>query len=202
MSLEIDPNKDSSFYIWEPLFKVSISQLHTTSTTYLRMFGSPTTGDPDTDRVLANQDLVTYISIAKMIEHYKKGVAIRVINYNDTKRIYDYIENHIHAWKNNLQNGVNIGGAPIEDLIILDRFASTVYQHAKHLISQEELDSFLVKSMSKIQTINKFNIIKPLEDKVKTVTINASEEPEDKYVPRESLIDIFKNSSVGARKWR
>lgn len=201
MALPIDPNKSSDYYIWEPLFKCAIPQLQTTSTTYLKMFGSPTTGDPDMDKVLANQELTTYITIAKMVEYYKKGVPVKVLKYSDTKTIYEYIEHHVRSWKQRLEKGINIGGAPVEDLIAMDQFATTVYQHARHLISQEEIDSFLIKSMNSVQSTNRFNVIKPLVDELQVTRINA-EDDEPNFPQRDSLVDVFKNSRVMGRKWK
>lgn len=201
MAIPIDPNKPSDYYIWEPVFRCTIPQLQTTSTTYLRLFGSPTTGHPEIDKSLNDQTLTTYLTIAKMVEYYKKGVPVRVAQYKDTKTIYEYIENHIRAWKRRLETGINIGGAPIEDLITMDQFATSVYQHARHLIDQEEIDSFLIKSMNQVQSINKFNILKPLVTENEEVTkINVDDEPV--FPQRDSLADVFKNSRVIGRKWK
>lgn len=200
MAIAIDPNTSSDYYIWEPRFRCSIPQLQTTSPTHMRLFGTHTTGDPDTDRVLANQDIVTFLTIADMVKHYKNGVPIKVLKYDDTKTIYEYIEHHIHCWKKRLETGINIGNAPIEDLITMDAFASTVYQHARHLINEDEINSFLIKAMGSVQKFNKFNLVKPLSVTNDITTINGDDEPE--FSQRQSLADVFKNTKVGFRKWK
>lgn len=201
MAIPIDPNKSSDYYIWEPVFRCKIPQLQSTSTTYLKIFGSPTTGHPEIDKELNNQELTTFLTIAKMVEYYKKGVPVKVVQYKDTKTIYEYIENHIRAWKNRIEKGINIGGAPVEDLILMDQFATSVYQHARHLIDQEEIDSFLIKSMNSVQSINRFNIIKQPVVEGEVTKINAQED-EPQFPQRDSFADVFKNSSVIGRKWK
>lgn len=198
-AIPIDINKPSDYYIWEPSFRCSVPQLQTTSVEYIKMFGTPTTGDPDIDKTLANQEIITYLTIAKMVEFHRKGVPIKVLNYNDTKTIYEYIEHHIRCWKKRMEVGINIGGAPVEDLIAMDRFATDVHKHARHLISQEEIDSFFVKSMGRVQTVNRFNLLAPVKEELEVTRINADDEPV--FPERDSMADVFKNSRFVGRKW-
>lgn len=194
---------DTAYYIWEYLFRCRVPQLQTTSAEYIRHFGVPTTGIPEYDKNLANQLVDTAIPIVKMVEYFKKGIPVYIIKQSDVKTIYEYIEQHIHAWKNNIQRGIHIGNAPIDDLIVMDQFANKIYEHAKYNFTKEMADSMLLRQMSSVMSVNKSNILKPIEDELKTVTVNAVEDdPNDGYKPRESFADLFKNRKIGERKWR
>lgn len=187
--------KDTSYYIWEPLFRVRVPQLQTTSAEYIRHFGTPTTGDASIDRDLANQLIDTAIPIAKMVEYFKKGIPVYIAKTSDTKIIYEYIENHLLAWKRRLEVGVNIANAPIEDLILLDRFANSVYEHAKYHFTPDVVESTFLRSMPTM--ISKSNFLSaPAQPST------AEQTEEDNYPKRDSLTDHFKDRRIGVRKWR
>ena len=131
--------KPTSYYIWEPLFRCRVPQLQTTSKEYLRHFGMPTTGNDAYDKDLANQLIDTAIPIAKMVEYFTKGIPVYIVKQADVKTIYEYIENHLLAWKRQLEQGVNIGGAPVDDLIAMDAFAK--YTNTQNITSPEKLQT-------------------------------------------------------------
>jgi hypothetical protein len=204
MTLATISTADTSRNLWELKFLCRFPELQTRSIEHIKFFGTPTTNDSAIDKELAQQWITSYITIDEMVEHFKKGVPIKVVSYEDVKKIYDYISQHLHAWKSQLSNGLNVGDAPISDLVDLDRFANVVYDHAKFQFTREMADSILAKSMAGIVKYNRTNFFKP-EIKVKTdeniTRINAEEEPEDLYPKRESLSDLFKDRQITTRKW-
>lgn len=186
---------DSTYYLWEVLFECKIPYLASTSTDYIRQMGFPDSGDPMVNNELMNQWIHTALPIEKMIDYFKKNVTVRILKPNDTKVIYEYIENHLMQWKRKLEYGVNIGDAPIDDLIMMDRFANKVYEHAKWLFTEEIAYSTLIKSMSSISAITRSNFIK-----MKAPELGIMTNQDDSYVDprmsqkRESLDTVFKNS--------
>lgn len=130
--------------IWERLFLISMNYKQSLTTEQIRMFGLPTVGDAGIDNDIQNGYIDKYITIDKMVDYYKEGVSIHVKNHKETKDIYDIISSYLICWKQNLEDGINIGGAPIEDLVALDRFASTVYDHAVEHITDEFIHSNLI----------------------------------------------------------
>lgn len=131
--------------IWERLFLISVCYKDTLSTEHIKMFGMPTVGDKTIDSDMHNQMIDTYSTIDQMVEYFKKGVNVYVKIHKETKDIYDIISAYLICWKNYLDNGINIGGAPIEDLVALDRFATSVYAHAVEHISDDYVNSNLLK---------------------------------------------------------
>ncbi len=126
-----DPVELYGRQIWTSLFLTSVPLKDTMSPAYKKLFGMPTVGDPVIDKEMADQPLVTYITIDKMIEYFKKGVVVSVINHADTLIIYEIVDKYLQGWSNRLRDGINVGGAPMDDLRDLDNFAAVVYPYAQ-----------------------------------------------------------------------
>ena len=89
---------------------------------------------------------------------------------------------------------MNVGQAPIDDLIAMDRFANEVYEFAKYQFTKEIVDSVVVKNMESIMTFpagasDMFNDNRTIEEK-------------EKDIPRrESLSSSFKTLDRSRRSW-
>lgn len=202
MSLAHPPITDTTAYLWDYLFKCRIPNLQTMSEEYIRFFGMPTTGDPGIDQAMADQWITTMIPISKMVEYSKQGISIKIVKYDDVKTIYSYISLHLQAWKNQIGNGLNIGDAPIDDLIALDEFANLVYDHAKYQFTRSMADSILARHLNGVTKFNKTNFFKPDINITNPDNITKINDAEDVKLPeRESMADIFKDRKIGARKW-
>lgn len=195
-----EPNIDTASLIFDHYFLCRMPTLQATSYEYMQRYGTYTTRHKGIDEEVAKQWLTTMAPISDMVDHFKNGTQIKIVKYEDTKIIYEHITAHLTAWKERLTYGLNIGTAPVEDLIAMDQFANSVYEHAKYQFTEETLNSILANSLSSTMSINKFNIFKkPLvEDSVVDadglVRINSKE----KNLPeRESLSDFLKARIVG-----
>lgn len=194
--------KDTAKPLWEELFMVKVPQLSLLSAEDISRNGMYTTGDKGIDGALHNQWRTVMIPISRMVELYQEGSQIRVINEIDTKRIYELITDHLVAWENMLTNGINIGDAPVQDLIDMDNFASAVYVHARHHFTQEMVDSILGRQMAGVGFFNPQNLFTgPVPtDKSKVpdmVRINAHG---DDLPQRESMSDFFKSRLVSIKR--
>lgn len=194
----MDETKPTSYYIWEPLFRCKVPQLQTTSKAYLKHYGMPTTGNDAYDKDLANQLIDTAIPIVKMVEYFSKGIPIYIVKSADIKTIYQHIENHLLAWKRQLDHGLNIGGAPVDDLIAMDAFANKIYDHAKFHFTREIADSIFLRQMG---SINRNTFLSPVVTPVTETALNKPSEG-DGYEQRGSMSEHFKEKRAGIRKWR
>ncbi len=198
--------KDTTAAIWEMLYLVRIPYLATMSVDYIKEFGLPTSGDPDIDKEQANQYVTTYLSIAKLVDYHKEGVPIRIVNKKDVEDIYLAINEHLEAWKLQIRNGINIGDAPIEDLIAMDAFANDVYGHAKYGLKPEETMSAFVAAFSKFNGFAGHNLFKgsslpsSVSNDPNVVRINHT--AEDEIPERESLTEMFKQSLVRTSRFK
>jgi hypothetical protein len=181
--------------LWERIFMVRVPQLDSTNTQYIKFFGTPTTGDKDIDQALANQPLTIYINIDKMVEYYRRNVRVAVVRRDDVKVIYDLIQAYLDFWKRKLAFVLHPGSAPMDDLIMLDRFAQAVHDSIRYEIHQQE-------SMSPFESFL-FNRFKALPIGDTTITGPVATRPED-IVPavREGYSDEFKAHRKQAFAWR
>ena len=190
--------------IFDYLFMVRVPDLQTRSEQHIKMFGVHSTGDRAQDIVMANQLITVMISIAEMVEYHKQGVNIRVVKRQDVLTIYDYITRHLQAWKDRLNQGLNIGDAPIDDLISLDQFANVVHESAKYQFTREIADSILAKHLASTITFNKHNIFK--KESSAAAVISNQDSTKDKVEKEEDLqrngfAQLFKDKKIGSSRW-
>lgn len=190
--------EDTTKDIWERLWYCSFSRSLTTSEDYYKIFGRPSTGFKRFDKTSEDDVVSTMITIDTMVEYYKQGVTIAVMNYDDTRLIYECIQKHLMAWRDYLKNSINMAGAPpIEDLIELDRFANAVYDKAKYLIPKDQIDSVFITQMRQNMTLSRGSI-SDLFDRKPT---GEPTEPQT-YPERQELADVFKKSTNGFGRWK
>ena len=129
LSSSIDLSVPSHEYIFHRLFKCIVNQMDITSKDYLKRFGTQTSGDIQIDREMANQPIVTYKCIADMVDLFRDNAPIKVPSMSDCKLIYEYVDYHIQSWANVVQHSLNLGNAPLSDLIEMDKFATKLYPY-------------------------------------------------------------------------
>lgn len=196
-------NEDTTIAIWDILYLVRIPIKHMLSVEYLRHFGMPTSGVKEIDAEQNKQLITTYMSIEKMVELFKNGANILLGEKDAPKKIYDAVSKHLEAWKYQIENGVNVGDAPYDDLLALDAFANTVYEHAKyHFVAGTE-NSLFAQAMAKYSgfrfSTNPFASNLPSKIKERqdagvdplTPSIGSDQQSIPK---RESMAEIFKRS--------
>lgn len=156
--MEASEVNDTTILIWEYYFKVRVPHFKSRSIDDVRTRGVNISGIKEVDQDIENTNITTFLTINNMIDLFKEGVSVSVIHYNDTKTIYEYISRHLEAWKIQLSHGINIGDAPIEDLIAMDMFANLVYDHAKYIFTEGLPDSVTARYMNNLMSINGLNL--------------------------------------------
>lgn len=173
---------DTTEKIWEYYYLVRVPELAATSVEYLKTYGSYITGDKGVDQALTNQWMTRQMTINQMIDLYREGVQIKIVKESDVKEIYETIALHLEGWRSQLERGINIGDAPIEDLIAMDDFASAVYEFARHHLTRDTVNSIMAQRMASTARLNPANFFnKPTTPGVETSEngvsrINAIEE--------------------------
>jgi hypothetical protein len=175
------------------------------SADYIRVFGAHTTFDPAIDAELSKELITVMISIAEMIEYFQEGIVVHIVKQSDTKFIYEAISKHITRWRDALETGINVGAAPVDDLVVMDQFAQEVYPHATAHFDKNVVDSLFVRRLGSSGKFNPSNILKNLKNTDKPAELAKIDEEE--VVPeRQSMGDFFKDKSVrkplGLRKWQ
>lgn len=186
---------DTTVKIWDYLYKVRIPYVESRSVDFLKKFGIAMTGVKEIDRDRKSEWITSFLPISIMVDLYKNSISIKVVKYEDTKEIYNAISDHIQAWKTQLEQGINIGDAPVEDLIAMDEFANLVYDHAKYQFTREIAASFFKRDM---QRFNPFGINGFGNRNMISLVTGESDisREEDEIKERDSLSDFFKNSLI------
>jgi len=136
-------NRPTVWYLFHPRFLCKAPLMATTSVEDIRRFGMPTTGDPLIDQEMSKEWPLRMLSIAEMEDIFNRGYSIRLQRYADTKTVYEYIRDHLIAWRYFFENAGNnrVPQETIDELIRLDKFAAVVYGPAKSLFSKETATS-------------------------------------------------------------
>lgn len=196
--------RDTRWYLWNPKFLCKIPLIQTMSVEYLQHFGMPSSGDKVLDNIAANELVHRMFTINDIVEHHRLGHRVGVVRAEDTKTIYEYVSNHLNAWKQKLEQELNTRAAPIDDLVALDQLAVAVYKHARHQFTREYVDSVLARRISSTLRVSRDRILKPRAPEA--VTINGIEEVKQEKLPEhDSLADLFLGKQAriqGAPRWR
>jgi hypothetical protein len=199
--------QDTTIGLWDYYYQVRVPYQLGRSKEDIKRFGTVIHGNPNIDKHTMKDWVNTELPIAHMLEYYRAGLHVYVRNPKDIETIYKAISDHIHVWKERLRVGVNIGDAPIQDLIDLDRFAHTIFEHARYNFTDDEANSMLARHFGNIQRINQHNffnrpkaeIVNGENVKVEsdgTVTINGN----DTLPQRDSLGEFFKQRLMNLKR--
>lgn len=195
---------DTTIALWDILYKVKVPMQYLISETYIREFGMPSSGDKAIDAAQNSQYTVTFLNIDRMVELYKEGAPVYVLEPEAPKKIYEAISEHLQAWKDTVENGINVNSAPYEDLILLDNFAHAIYENAKYTLTSAEPESPFTKMLKGYtlfsirdnprQTMLPSRIQNNRFREVDTFGIQQKKDHEQPVVEeRQSMADLFKN---------
>ena len=186
---------DTTVRIWEDLYEVRLPFALSRSIGEMQTYGIRVSGVPSIDRGMRNELVKCMKTIADMIDLYKEGCPIRIVRVNDTKLIYEAITEHLLAWKEQLRRGININNAPVQDLILMDKFAHEIYEFAKFEFIDDDINNILSNVFKQVSPINSTNLFKRKPLDVLTGKDSAAN------IERESLASYFSSNMPGIRKF-
>jgi len=181
----------TEYYIFDKLWRCRIPFNQSRSVEHIKHFGTPMSGDPERDRATANELVDRMITIARMVEYWKNGVQIYVVNRNECKDIYECISLHLQAWKKHLESSLNVGDAPLQDLVDLDQFANVVYSHAKYQFTNQWVEDTLQRHITSSLNVSRGQLF------VRKPTIQPEDHRSDEeklaeqYPDRQDMSDVF-----------
>lgn len=181
--------RDTRWPIFNCLFYCRVPYLASRTVDDIKQFGMPISGDAAYDRQTANELVHRMITINQMIDYHQRGVQVEVVDPADTKKIYEHISAHLTAWANVLEGSLNKGNAPVDELLMMDNFANTVYSHAKYHFPKEQVDSVFARRMGGVMGMGRRNIvgIQPGQQPVE----GEKAEEVSPYPERRSMAEIF-----------
>lgn len=189
--------RDTRYYLWETKFKCRMAYADTVSLDELRFFGVPTTGDRQMDRDTMTTDVERMLSVNEMFEYWRAGITVKVVLRTDTGKIYQYITDHLNAMKREAEKAFRVDHIPFEDLIALDQFAATVYEHAQFQFTRAEVESLIARKMKSIVRFSPTDILgggkKPAPPSLHSEDDDEDEDTKPRGEARTSLSELFQH---------
>lgn len=187
--------------IWERLFGIQIQFKDTIPLDQVSSRGIPTVGDSSIDKAVLNDWVYKYITINDMVEYHRNGISFMITNHKETGDIYKIIHEYLLAWKERVENGLNIGNAPLEDLIALDAFATSIYPHACEYLQVDLTESSLMNWLTGKSFMNRSfisNRIAALRDQEYNDSLPDDQREVKKH---QTLADVFSDAVITKRTW-
>ena len=133
VNIEIDPTQPPDIYIFDIVFECKARNIDLISDEDIKDYGTFSTGMETMDIDNMTQMVSANLSIEKMATHRNKGYELRYCHAEDVLKIYEYTQHYLNRWVAIIGSGgsLNGSGAPIDDLVTLDKFCSEVYEQAK-----------------------------------------------------------------------
>ena len=159
--------KDTTIGIWDIRYHVTYNFLNARSINDIKARGVRVTGIKRFDNEVKHEVVRAWLSINEMLGLYKRGIDVGIINRSDVVKIYEAVQDHLYEAISSTKQSINVPVKILEDLVDLDKFARSIYEHAKFDFSQKpEVSDFLRAVNSK--NANVFNnrlFMHPVEDR-------------------------------------
>lgn len=190
--------------LWDKYFMVKYNYHQSRSPEYLKTRGYFTTGIPEIDNQILNEEIVTQMSIDSMFElHRTRNITIKLINYDDSAEIYNIIHEHLLRWIEHLRFAVNIDPAIVKDLIDLDRFAGIIYPSAVNVFTENERSAIESNGIGDLDAFNFFSLIdKRSEKSVNPFFSPLNEKPTVTVKERDSFERVLSEYGERLGTWR
>jgi hypothetical protein len=143
-----ESDRTTAWWLFNKKFHCKVNLHRARSIEEIQAHGTPTTGFPDLDRELERAMTPVMLTIVEMEDHYNNGNTLHITNRADTKLIYEYITNHLMAFKKLLEESENAhpSDETLDELIRLDRFAADVLIYARHQMTETRSYSGLARA--------------------------------------------------------
>lgn len=200
-----DERNTVAYKLWHELFHCRLPNIETYSVDYIRMYGMPTCGDKTIDKQMANELVDRMLPVSEIVKYFEQGAKIRLAKVDDSVKIYNYITEHINNWKQFLENGINTGAAPIDELKAFDRLAVAVHEHAKYQFNDEIVESIMSRRMSSVMRVSRKNLLAPAKVNViidEEGQRQLNEERLHKHVSMADSLTDLRAPSGRINKWK
>jgi hypothetical protein len=152
--METDVSKQSPAYkIFHWFWDIALPHMYVYTDDYMRQTGVVQSGDAVYDSRLPNTMVGGRYTIAQMAALMDEGATIRLDRPEDSKAIYDIINQHLENWSNSLNrtNSFDLKKAPENDLMLLSQLADVLYGYAKRFFQHERPRGSLARKFDQIR---------------------------------------------------
>jgi len=190
-------DRDTVYYLFHKLFAIRVNDLARRSIGHIAQHGVMVTRNKEYDQNASKQLIMCMVPIVEMAKYHANGVAVYLVDPKDAKEIYEIVHKHVETWVNYLNEQFGVGDAPVDDLIILDEFASRVYPSAHRFFPNGKVEDAFTKAVG---GVTKF--FKGVNFKTDPVVQNDDDEEQNKP-KREGFGDVLgEYKDIKDFRWR
>jgi len=183
-------------HIWGWYYKIKAPALSSRTIEDVKRRGVLLTGNRKLDAELVDAFELQNKTIDQMVEYYRRGVPFSIVKVDDTKAIYDVVQEHLLAWKEALATMFNVRNAPLDDLVLMDQFATDIYAYARDVGGKRMLTQGVHTAYEGAQRINMSNFFDPKKlqraGMGNVPGISSSNTQPPRMPDRDPLMDFFK----------
>lgn len=205
-----EDQRDTSWYLFNVRFRCNVSQAAMRTIDDIKQFGVPSTYDRNLDREMEQLPTTRMLNIAQMEDIFNRGYAVGVASHNDTKRIYEIVQDHLTAFQHFFitQSNNRVDEKTMDELDRLNVFASNVYAHAKKVIRGQYTESLFGQLRRKHNLVNILSR-RDIDDLAERATVKGTsqEKPQEdesqKYPERHDFGSLLERQRrMGERTWK
>lgn len=121
----------AAYKIFHYKYNFSIPGIHFYSQEYLDTVGMVSTGNKADDKELMKRPINTRGTVMEIAQHFADDHPVTLENGRDAVAMYESVRDHLANWKKALAMESNLPDAPIDQLRILDEFATSIFEIAR-----------------------------------------------------------------------
>lgn len=132
-----------SSLIWDKLHNCLIPDQLTQQASYLRIYGTYTTGNEEVDAMVATNFTTVMIPVSRILEYFEDGIEIQIPSRETLITIHKDIELYLNEWRDRIKYDININIEDNKQLILnLEKLSKYIYNKAK---PNELIDNLFIK---------------------------------------------------------
>lgn len=193
------PSKNYTQILFElnkSLFRISVPEQQSRNPDDIRRFGVYQSGVEEIDEDINNRWIIIMVPLRKILDYSLLGVPIKIRDRKDIKRMYDIIQEYCYYWAHALYSQINIGDAPIDELLQYDELAEKLFYFAKYSSTSDMLVPKSIRSM-----LGQSSIGAGLFSQGGYRTDMDFEDIKSKDLERPSMAEFFKRQTSVIRKY-
>lgn len=143
----LPPHKrDTRYALWYETYKIRVPNIQARSVDDVIENGFYISGEEDFDHMTNWHREMRQVSIVRMAALWHQKANIFLVDPKDSEKIYKAISAHLVEWRQLMRGSYNnVIKPPVTDLLILDNFATVIYEHAKFHFEEIDRNSVFMK---------------------------------------------------------
>ncbi len=181
--------------IHENLFRIQMKSRDIRTREEIEEYGTYISGEKDIDDYAGDEIRTIYITIENMINYYKRGIILYIPRQEDTDAIYKIIDEYLIKWKLKIESSFHPEEAPLDDLLLYENFAQTMFGVAKYSISKAK-----PFTSSFFESLVALPVAPDQEHSLRNINFRKDNPVKEEVLDRPTLDNFFKARKLPVRR--